>query len=260
MSTTKIEDVPHVEIERRFNAEALNVVANDPSVYPWVRGLLEGTLDLTPLAANPENVLLEGEFGSMMFLPVAPAIWELHTQVLPAGRGPWTLGLGRAALLYMFTATDAVEILTRVPEGNVAAAVAAKRGGFAAVWRMSDGWVFDGKTVPTTIYGLTLQQWLAGPWSAPLEGESARFTAAAPGQGEDEPPLREDARRPLGFALAAIRGGQPLKGCAFLNRWAGIAGFPPAGVVSQEPLRISLGGAVFQVSDSGSLVDAATLH
>lgn len=258
MSTEKKTlEVPQVHVERRFDAATLNTVVNDPAVYPWVHGAVEGPLDLTAIAGDPQNVLLQGEFGSMLFMPVSPGIWELHTQVLPEGRGPWTLGLGRAALLWMFTATDAVEILTRVPEGNVAAASAAKRGGFAASWTMAEGWFYDGKPVPVTVYSLTLQGWLAGPWCTALDGEAERFNAVI---SEDTVPLRGDARRPLGFALAAIRGHQPLKGCAFLNRWGGIAGFPAAGVAQQDPLVISLGGALFTVSESGSLVDLATLH
>lgn len=257
MSTAKIE-VPTVWVERQFDATVLNAVVNDPSVYPWVKGFTEGPLDLTKIASDPQNVLLSGEFGSMLFAPSGPGLWELHTQVLPEGRGPWTMGLARSAFLYLFAHTDAMEVLTRVPKGNIAAASAAKKFGFSPQWTQADGWVFDGEPCGVTVYGLTLQTWLAGPWSASLEGEAERFSTAI-SEGDDAP-LRADAKRPLGFALAAIRGKQPAKGCALLNRWAAFTGFPAAQVVETNPLSILLGGAVFRVSESGSLVDLATLH
>ena len=256
---TQTTDVPQVSIERLFDAVVLNAVVNDESVYPWVRGPVEGPLDLTAIVSDRSNVLLGGEFGSALFMPSGPGLWELHTQVLPAGRGAWTLGFGRSALLWMFTRTDVMEVLTRVPEGNVAAAAAARKMGFSPKWSMVDGWMFDGKVVGVKVWSLTLQDWLAGPWATGLDSEADRF-AAAVSDDPAAPPIRADARRPLGFALAAIRGGQALKGCAMLNRWAAFSQFPLTFVASTEPLTIALGGALFRVAESGSLVDSATLH
>lgn len=257
------DPIPEVEVQRTFSAETLNSVVNDPSVYPWVRGDAKGPLDLSQVIADPRNVLLEGEHGSMLFVPTGPGLWELHTQVLPEGRGAWTMGLATSALMYMYTHTDAVEILTRVPKGNLAAASAAKRFGFTPQWEQNDGWAYEGEVVGITVYSLTLQAWLAGAWCATLEDAANAFADAIgtlDDSDEDDEPLRADALRPLGFALGAISGGQAAKGCAFLNRWGSIAGFPPAFVAADHPLVVALGGAMFRVNEHGQLVDITTVH
>lgn len=245
-----------VAIQRSFDPEVLNAVVNDPAVYPWVHGGKEGPLDLTDIVKDPRNVLLAGEHGSMLFMPMAPGLWELHTQVLPSGRGAWTLGLGASAFGWMFTHTDAVEVLTRVPVGNVGAASAVRRAGFSEQWSQADGWVYEGKDVGVGIWSWTLQQWLRSEFAIWLDTMAEDFLAVlAPGVE-----TRADAIRPLGYALAAIRGRQALKGCVFLNRWGAIAGFPPAFVASTDPLTVSLGGGLFGVSPEGEITSIATSH
>ena len=250
------QEIPVVLVERRFDAVELTAVVNDPSVYPWVRASQTGPLDLTDLAADPRNVLLSGEFGSMIFMPMAPGLWELHTQVLPEGRGAWTLGLGASAFGWLFTHTDAVEILTRVPQGNLAAAAIVRKIGATQEWSQSDGWTFEDKQVGISVWAVSLQVWLRSRYAAPLEDIAAEFLGVlAPGEA-----VRPDALRPLGFCLAAIRGKQAAKGCVFLNRWGAIAGFPPAFVAAENPLTVNLGGAFFRVSDDGEIIDMATSH
>lgn len=246
---------PRVAIERHFDAEALNRTVNDPSVYPWVRGTASGRLDLQVVAENPANVLLVGEHGSMLFTPLATGLWELHTQVMRAGRGPWALGLATACFEWMFTRTDAMEILTRVPKGNVAALAGVRLVGMQHAWTQPQGWVLRDVPVPAGIWTLTLQSWLAGPLAAGIDADARRFTDAV--SPETAP---DDAIRPLGFLLATIRGRQVSKGCVMLNRWAAIAGFAPAFVASAEPLVVSIGGVPLRFSDDGVPVAPETMH
>ena len=251
------DKAPRVAIERHFDAEALNRTVNDPSVYPWVRGGTTGRLDLGVVAANPANVLLVGEHGSMLYTPMAPGLWELHTQVVRAGRGAWALGLATACLEWMFTRTDAMEILTRVPKGNIAALAGARVLGMQHAWTAERGWVLRDIPVPAGIWTLTLQSWLAGPLAGGLDADARRFVDVV-AAADDPPP--EDAIRPLGFLLATIRGRQVGKGCVMLNRWAAIAGFAPAFVANAEPLVVSVGGVPLRFSDEGVPVAPETVH
>lgn len=255
MSTTK---APRVAIERHFDAEALNRTVNDPSVYPWVRGGATGRLDLGVVATNPANLLLVGEHGSMLFTPMAPGLWELHTQVVRAGRGAWAVGLATACLEWLFTRTDAVEVLTRVPKGNVAALAGARILGMQHAWTAERGWVLRDVPVPAGIWSLPVQAWLAGPFAEALDSDAQRFVDVA-SAGSDRDTLA-DAIRPLGFLLACVRGRQVAKGCVMLNRWAAIAGFAPAFVADAEPLVLNVGGVPLRFSDDGRPLGPVTVH
>src|SRR5947209_10090690 len=130
-----------ISIERHFDAKRLNEIVNHPSVYPWVQGAVTGELDLSDPISDPRNVLLMGEHGGVVFGWHSPGIYEAHTQVLPEGRGAWSVAMVRAALEWMFTRTDAMEIWTRVPHGNLGARALAKAIGGKFEFRMEKGWV-----------------------------------------------------------------------------------------------------------------------
>src|SRR6185437_1081510 len=112
---------PALSIRREFSAETLNLVANHPAVRPWIGAPQPGPVDVTPLVADQRNILLMGDGGGVMFQFLDPGLYEAHTQFVPEARGVEALKAVKDALRWMFTRSDAIEIVTKVPDGNVPA-------------------------------------------------------------------------------------------------------------------------------------------
>jgi hypothetical protein len=255
-----------MQIERITDAARLNAVVNDPSVYPWVRGTAEGPLDLGGIIADPRHVALMGAHGGCLFVHHQPGIFECHTQVLESGRGPWTLDMVRSALHWMFTRTDAVEIWTRCPKGNLGARALARAIGGQLEFMTPRGWVMDGAIIPASIFSLRIQDWMrdaaglvdVGKWfHRCLDREFARAGRADDVHGDDE--IHD---RYVGAAVEMIRGGQPYKGAVFYNRFADMAGYERVKILGTDPVVVDIRNAVlevhgqnfFLVSSSGSSV------
>lgn len=64
-------------------------MVNHPAVRPFVGAPDAGELDLTPVVVRPENLFPFGEYGGFALIWSAPKIREVHTFVLPEGRGAW---------------------------------------------------------------------------------------------------------------------------------------------------------------------------
>jgi hypothetical protein len=251
-------------IERVFDGEKINRIVNDPSVYPWVRGVCEGPLDLGPLLADKRHVCLVGEFGGCLFTQQSPGIYEVHSQFLPQGRGEHAIKVVREALHWMFTRTDAVEIWTRCPKGNLAARALARAIGGREEMTVARGWVQDGKIIPAAIFSMTVQEWMKtspdlveiGAWfHAKLEDE---FKLA----GYSEPVHDDDPNhnRYVGAAVEMIRGGQPSKGVIFYNRFALMAGYAPISVVGFDPVMINIRDATLEMHGKNFFVSDIHPH
>ena len=233
-------------IGRSHHAHTLNRVVNDPAVFAWVHGDHEGPLDLSEAVANPLNILLMGEHGGILFVCLQPGIYDCHTQVLPAGRGQWTLDMVNAAIFWMFTKSDALELVTRCPEGNIAALALTKRIGGKLWFHREDGWVKDGKVIPADIYRIAITDWMEtapglierGNW---FRKEAMPHASIATNQ----------YARMVGFAVECIMSSQLGKAVVFYNRYAMIAGVPSLDIMSTEPLALSIGGTIIVVRDEG---------
>lgn len=103
-------------IVRSFDAPYLNTIINDPSIRPHIGGDPEIPLDLTDLVADLKNYMLVGKHGGFAFTWTAPETYEVHTFILPEGRGQAALDLAKRALAYM-KAEGATHIWTRVERG-----------------------------------------------------------------------------------------------------------------------------------------------
>lgn len=64
-------------------------------------------------------VCLESDEGGFVFVPMGEGVYEVHTLFLPDAQH--VLACGREAAQIMFTATDAVRLVTKVPVDNVPA-------------------------------------------------------------------------------------------------------------------------------------------
>lgn len=242
-------------ISRHFNADTLNRVVNHPEVHPWVRGKFKGTLDLTPvLKDSGRHICLMGEHGGCLFTMHQPGLYEVHTQVLPEGRGKWTLRMVNEALRWMFTRTDAIELFTRVPKGNVGALALVKaiRGTFE--FTRPNGWWIEDHAVDADIYTLKYSDWARhapalkekGVWfHHRLEEEYRKLHVRKPQHADD---LVHDQY--VGCCVETIMGGQVHKAVIFYNRWASMAGYGEVRVVTVNPVVIDIQDALIMVRDN----------
>jgi len=241
-------------ISRHFDAKAINDIVNDPDVYEWVRGNSDGPLDLTDIIKNLDNVCLMGDHGGVLFTKLQPGIYEAHTQVVKAGRGQWTIDMVNAALAWMFTHTDALEIVTKCPKGNLSARALAKAIHGSFEFRIEKGWILRGAVVPCDVFSLSIQRWMS---TAPnLEDAGKQFHESLEEQyermGRQDPIHDEDAAhdRYVGAAGEMMRGGQPYKAAIFYNRWAELSGYAAIRVVSASPMIIDIQEALLMVSEN----------
>jgi hypothetical protein len=242
-------------IRRETHAHDINRIVNHPAVYPQIRAYTMGRIDYGPAIANPANVMLMGEHGGVLFVRHQPGVYETHTQVLPEGRGKWTLSMVRAALHWMFTRTDAVEIMTRVPRGNLGALALVRAIGGVHEFTNPRGWVQDGDPVPAAVYALRIQDWARkapglqerGKWfHDQLVSEYARLGVTKHEQHDDD----DVHDRYVGLAAEMMMGGQPIKGAIFYNRWAVMADYQPISIVSLSPLTVDIRDAILCVREN----------
>lgn len=248
MSASAPASVFSVPIWRDTDAGALNQLLNEPEVRPWVADAAEGVLDVSRQAADPNNVLLMGEHGGCMFFKLMPGIYELHTQVRPEGKGAWLKMFGAAAAHWMFTRTDAYEVLTRIPTSHAAAVGAARMMGFRHEFtRPAEECKFRGESVAVAVYGRRVQDWMAeapglverGAWLHAFFAEEAKRLNLAEPMHEDD----ENHNRYAGAAFEMALGGQPIKAVMAYNRWALASRHATVALVSVDPptIRFDIG-------------------
>jgi hypothetical protein len=243
-------------IHRTLDARRLNAVANHPDVRPWIGG--EGELDLTAIVSNTANFALEAEHGGWIFVRHEPGIYELHTLFLPEGRGRACLRAWREAERFMFAATDAREIVTRVPANNFGAGAAALICGFRQRFTRKHAFrTQDLEWVDVSYQALAIDAWWPRDPEALKAGELfharlERAKALADSVLPDHPEDRAHDRA-AGAACLMIGAGNPRKGAWFYNRWAALAGYPPIAIRTEAPLTIDVGAGVIVQVNHGTM-------
>lgn len=242
-----------IQIERHTTAAAINAVLNDPTVRPWVADAAEGTLDISRLASNPANYVLMGEHGGCVFARLLTGIYEVHTQVRASGRGPWADELARAVAHWMFTRTDAYEVVTRVPRGHVAALALVRGIGFRYEFTREGECRFQGKTVPVDCFSMRLQDWLPqaeglverGRWlHERMHAEAQRLGIIVPPHEDDE-----NHNRYAGAAIEMALHGQAGKAVTVYNRWALMSRHAPVSYIESDPPTIKFDIGLLRVID-----------
>lgn len=241
--------VQNITVTRQTDAKFINMVANHPSVYDWVRGPLTSELDLRPIVEDISNVLLAGEHGVMMFIHKQMGVYEVHTAYLPEGRGEWGLEFAKKCFKWMFTRTPAIEINTRVPKGNLGALTLTRAMGMEKETQLKNGWILNDAPIPASVWSISVQKWLRdtgdldrGKWF--VNHLAAEF--AKHGSEQDYSEVPEDHLSHIGGAIEMIFGGQKEKGVIFYNRWAGMTGVLPLNIVTLNPLVIECQGALLK--------------
>lgn len=237
-----------IQLERHTSAERINAVINHPAVRPWIAPGKE-TLDVTATVSNPDNVLLMGEHGGCMFYKIMPGIFEVHTQTLPTGRGQWTNALTETCAYWMFLKTDCYEILTRVPEGHVAAKTAALSRGMKYEFTRPKECLFRDKMVDVDIYSFRIQDWIGAAddlievgraFHDKLNAEALRLGVKTEHHEDDE-----NHNRYVGAAVTMARNGRAVKGVLFYNRWAVVSRHERIALVSRDPVVVKIDHGMF---------------
>ncbi|WP_422057962.1 hypothetical protein [Sphingomonas sp.] len=76
-------------LEPSRDGERINALVNHPAIRPHVGGDVARPLDLSAAVADCDNFFLLGEHGGFACCWSAPSVFEVHTFILPEGRGPW---------------------------------------------------------------------------------------------------------------------------------------------------------------------------
>lgn len=241
-------------IERDYTADRINAIVNDPAVRPWVADVAAGPIDMTAEVANPANVCLVGRYGAFFCFKFWDGLYECHSQMLPDGRGKWAFDFARAGARYMFTATDCAEILTRIPEGHVAATALARAMGFSLQFTTLPECLFRSRRVPCAIHSLSLQDWVRR--SGGLEERGADFHDWLNTQCHGTPHEPDaDHNRIVGAALSMIEAGQVRKGVLFYNRYAFAARHQPIVLLGEDPPRIKFDAGVLTMKNGEILLE-----
>lgn len=234
-------------IRRTLDAAFLNEVANDPAVRPSLGG--EGALDLSSIVADPVNLALVCDEGGFLLTPLAPGHLEVHSMFRP-DHGTAAIEAMREAMEWVFTRTDCVSIWSKVPKSNKAAKGFARAGGPRCVFERDHE-----RTGPTEFCEVPIMRWAMN--CPALEKHGERFHGlldeAKRAGGSELPEHPHDAahERAVGAALLMFERGQPGKGAAFYNLWAGFAGYQQISLLSVSPVTVDAGDAIVGMGSEG---------
>lgn len=240
-------------MHRTLKADFLNEVANHPDVRPGLGS--DGLLDLADVIGNPANVTLIFDHGGFVVHKKDIGIYECHSLFLPEGRGAAVLAAVREAMRYMFTATDCLEVQTRVPENNRAAKALTLATGFRHIFDRSACWQVGADMVDCSYWTYGLDDWMRDDPEIERAGRAFHddLDAAKQAAGAADPAHPEDVahNRAVGAVVEMFRAGNPAKAVWCYNRWAGLAGYLPVHLVSQNPVIIDQFDAVIEVKPHG---------
>lgn len=216
-------------IKRTMSATFLNAVANHPEVRPFLGGMENPVLDLSPLVEDPRCICLEvSGAGGWVLQPILAGVYELHTIFLPEARGRAYFEQARQAVRMVFCKTDCLEIVTKCPDDNGPARMAAKLMGFRQRFRREDAWS-PGVGISYQVF--SLDDWFVRDEQCKLAGaafhDALEAAKIATGSTLAIHPEDEAHDRAVGAACLMIKAGQIEKGVAFYCRWAAFAGYAP---------------------------------
>lgn len=263
-SAVVADAAPASLVRRSFDAAEINAILNDPYVFKHVAIAGQEKLDVSQLIENPNVYLLMAEGGSMIFTPLEPCVYEIHTAFLKSAlrsahenghTGPYIQNACLAAYRWMFTQTDCVVILTKIPHHNRAALVFAPTLGWQIEYTRKNAFATHaGDLVDVTYCALRYDDWLRKTPALEIAGrefhkrladEFARF-----GYVEPQHPDEDCHDRRVGACIEMMLGGQPEKAVILYNSWARFADYGEINLVSRNPLLINIGNALLQVSEN----------
>lgn len=240
---------------RIFDPDVLNVLVNDPDVRPWVAPGAE-PLNLGFAVGDWRNVVLVNAVPATMGILAhaqEPGIYEIHTQAKPGSRGAPLVGFVHEVLHWLFTRTDALELQTKVPEGNKGALGLVRAIHGRKRFDRPDAWLApSGVAVGVGYYSLQWWDWLGTSPLIAARGEwfhdKLHNLMALKGIIADHPddPAHD---RAVGATVDMILAGQLDKGVSLYNRWARFAGYPGVTILSHAPVVLDVHKVIVLVRD-----------
>jgi hypothetical protein len=226
-------------------------IGNDPAVLPFVVPAGVEKIDLTPFFNSPENIGILYRDCAFLVHQMEPGIYEVHSLALPHVRGAYVYAAASLSIRFMFFATGAMELLTRVPEGNVAATALSRKVGFSPEFTRPNAWLAADGPKEVTFYAMRYPEWVKHQdWLR----ESGEQLHAMLGEVEHDDDPAHDLY--VGAAMEMVLSGQPDKACFLYNRWARFAGYEPIDIVAREPLTINVKSHLLTVD--GGKVEVVT--
>ena len=195
----------------------LESIANDARVFPAISCVGIDRIDLAP--AWPNCIGLEFDTGGWLFHRHLPTYYEVHTLFLPRSRH--VREKAAAAAHYVFTGTDCLELVTKVPDDLPHALSLAKSMGFTERFRRAGAWLRADGAVGVTYLGLTIDEWVRGSDYLAELGHGFHDQLGEQ-QTHDDDEIHDSY---VGLGIACAQAGQPEKGLWLYNRWASFAGY-----------------------------------
>ena len=236
------------------NVEHVNAILNDPAIFPFISAGTTEPLDARSVLENPIHYVLGCDDAVVMFIQIQPGIYDFHTSILPkAQHGSWRLQAGRACFEYMFTATDAYELITRCPVSNNLAHIGANLSGMHLEFSTRPFWPIKDGYESMNIFTLSLPQWAEKISDLSHEGKwlHDKYKSEFERLGMDVKPHPDDFvhDKYSGIAVAMIKSGQLYKGINFYNRYAFVAGYDPIILESENPTILKCADIKMRITD-----------
>lgn len=233
---------------RTLDAAHFNAVVNHPEIRPWMGG--SGEIDLTEVIADPANIALQTEHGGYILArhPYMHGVYEAHSQFLPEGRGEEATKARDEGFRWLFTHTDCIEVITRVPSFNRAALAYTKQSGFLPSFVQDGSFNHEGQLHDTHFFSLPLIRWAMLDEQTLLVGRAFHegLEAAKTQAGSDRVAHADcDAHdRIVGATFAMIKAGNTRKAIAFYNGWSTVTGYEPLQLLSEHPPVVDVQDAI----------------
>lgn len=230
-------------MERATTVQRINEIFNHPEIRRAfdVPALTGKEMDFSAFISNTNNIGLVDDEGCILFRRHQPGIYECHVAVLPEYRGQGTKDFCFRAFQFIFTETDAFEIMTKCLVDDVASNAGA-RIAFQKMFTTRPYTETNDGLKAMNSYSMTIQHWAT---IAPgLEDEGDKFHEHMQAEHEDDPVHNRYA----GVAMLMVKGGQPWKALLFYNRAAVMSGYKPCRVISTEPLIVDIIDAKMQIT------------
>lgn len=239
-------------MRRSLDPAEINAIFNDPEVFRWIKLPGLEKIDATDLVFELRNYFLIANGGCLAFIYQEPGVYEVHNNFLKEFRGRNALRESMAAIYWMFTHTDCMTLLTKVPEFNKGAEVMSRAVGGTKDFERKNTWPTDDGSVDVSYWSLKYEEWVKRTPSLMGVGrefhDSLEVQLARHGVTENHPD--EDCHDLyVGACVETIRGGQPDKAVALYNRWAKFAGYETISLVSRDPIIIDISSAILLLED-----------
>jgi hypothetical protein len=186
--------------------------------------------------------------GVFSFAEINPAVYEIHTSLLPECKDK--LGAAREAVLWLFANTRALRVITRVPVFNRAAKRFALAAGMHMEYTKEEAFLWRGEWHDVEFMGLGIHSWVwhhaehFDTYGAVFHSQIHKVNALHGLPDHPDEPCHDAM---VGAALRLHCAGNTQRGIALYNEWAAVSGYAPAKLVSDHDSYVVLSMGALEV-------------